>query len=217
MLEVLQHDMDYASEYAYPIIVLTEDKIVSDHIVNSNIATVDVNAPDPRFPIGEFDKDFGVSPELRNARIAILADLPSRLRDAVSGLSDSQLDTEYRPDGWTIRQVVHHVPDSHANALIRFKLALTEDEPPTIKPYMEDRWAKLGDAKMPVEVSLKMIEAIHERWIELLNSMSYSDFQKEFIHPETGKWTLDGALALYAWHSEHHTAHITNLRERNNW
>lgn len=174
-------------------------------------------APDPRFPIGEFDMDFGVSPELRDSRIATLADLPNRLREAVNGLKEFQLDTEYREGGWTVRQVVHHVPDSHMNALIRFKLALTEDEPPTIKPYMEDRWAKLGDAKMPVEVSLKMIEAIHERWVALLNSMSYSDFQKEFIHPETGKWTLDGALALYAWHSEHHTAHITSLRERNGW
>lgn len=177
----------------------------------------DIMAPDPRFPIGEFDKGFGVSPELRDARIATIADLPSRLRDAVEGLSDSQLDTPYREGGWTLRQVVHHVADSHANSLIRFKLALTEDEPPTIRPYYEDRWAMLADAKLPVEVSLKMIDAIHERWVTLLHAMSYSDFQKEFIHPETGNWTLDGALALYAWHSEHHTAHITSLRDRMGW
>lgn len=179
---------------------------------------IELMAPDPRYPIGEFDRrDIELSPELREARIATIADLPSRLRDAVEGLNDSQLDTEYRPGGWTVRQVVHHVPDSHANALIRFKLALTEDEPPTIKPYQEDRWANLGDAKMPVDVSLRLVEAIHERWVGLLESMSYSDYQKKFIHPETGNWTLDEALALYAWHSEHHTAHITSLRERMGW
>jgi len=158
-----------------------------------------------------------VTPQFREELIATIAELPSHLRAAVEGLNDSQLDTEYRPGGWTIRQVVHHVPDSHANAFIRFKLALTEDEPPTIKPYMEDRWAKLGDAKLPVDVSLRLIEAIHERWVGLLNSMSYSDYQKKFIHPETGEWTLDAALALYAWHSEHHTAHITSLRDRMGW
>lgn len=218
MHEVLQHGSDFSSEYTYPVVILTDNEVMSSDIENLNTSTAEnLNAPDLRFPIGRFDMDFRVSPELRNARIGVLADLPSRLRDAVNGLSDAQLDTEYRSGGWTVRQVVHHVPDSHANAFIRFKLALTEDEPPTIKPYMEDRWAMLGDTKMPVEVSLKMIEAIHERFVELLHSMSYSDFQKEFIHPETGRWTLDGALALYAWHSEHHTAHITSLRERNNW
>jgi len=178
---------------------------------------LEIMAHDPRFPIGKFDRDFEVAPELREARIAILADLPQRLREAVSGLTDNQLDTPYRDGGWTVRQVVHHVPDSHANALIRFKLALTEDEPPTIKPYMEDRWAELGDSKLPIQVSLNLAEAIHQRWVALLQSMSYSDFQKEFIHPETGGWTLDGALALYAWHSEHHTAHITALRDRMGW
>jgi uncharacterized damage-inducible protein DinB len=172
---------------------------------------------DPRFPIGKFDPDFEVAPELREARIAILTDLPQRLREAVAGLDDRQLDTPYRDGGWTIRQVVHHVPDSHANALTRFKLALTEDTPPTIKPYMEDRWADLGDSKLPVQVSLNFIEAIHQRWVALLHSMSYSDYQKKFIHPETGEWTLDGALALYAWHSDHHTAHITSLRDRMGW
>ena len=147
----------------------------------------------------------------------MIAELPAHLREAVEGLDDSQLDTEYRPGGWTVRQTVHHIADSHANALIRFKLALTEDTPPTIKPYMEDRWALLGDAKLPVDVSLRMLDAIHERWVALLDSMAYSDYQKEFIHPETGKWTLDGALALYAWHSRHHTAHIMSLRERMGW
>ena len=122
---------------------------------------------DPRYPIGEFEKR-EVTPELRQEHIATIAGLPAALKAAVAGLDDSQLDTEYRPDGWTVRQVVHHVPDSHANALIRFKLALTEDEPPTIKPYYEDRWAKLGDAQMPPDVSLRLIDAIHERWVGLL-------------------------------------------------
>lgn len=172
---------------------------------------------DLRYPIGEFDRDYDTSPDARQARIETIADLPQRLRAAVAGLNDAQLDTVYRPGGWTIRQTVHHIADSHANSLIRFKLALTEDEPPTIRPYYEDRWAELGDSRLPVEVSLNMIEALHTRWLALLNSMSEFDFQKTFIHPETGEWTLEGALALYAWHSQHHTAHITKSRERNGW
>ena len=173
---------------------------------------------DPRFPIGEFDKQhLELSPELRQARTATIAGLPTNLEAAVSDLDDAQLDTEYRPGGWSIRQVVHHVADSHANAFIRFKLALTEDEPPTIKPYQEDRWAKLGDAKLPVDISLRLINAIHDRWVPLLESMSDADYQKRFIHPESGEWTLDAALGLYSWHSMHHTAHITSLRDRLGW
>ena len=173
---------------------------------------------DPRYPIGNFERlDAAATANSRAETIETIRNLPAAMRSAVDGLDDSQIDTEYRSGGWTVRQVVHHVADSHANAFIRFKLALTEEEPPTIKPYMEDRWANLGDAKMPAEVSLKMIEAIHERWAALLHSMSFSDYQKEFIHPETGTWTLDAALALYAWHSEHHTAHITSLRDRMGW
>lgn len=217
--EVLQRNTDFVSEYlGYPIII-EADQVMSDVINFSNFTpAAEAKAEDLRYPIGEFERrDLELSPELRQARIATIADLPASLRTAVEGLDDRQLDTEYRPGGWTIRQVVHHVPDSHANAFIRFKLALTEDEPPTIKPYMEDRWAMLGDAKMPVEVSLKLIEAIHERWVALLDSMSYSDYQKKFIHPETGEWTLDAALALYSWHSMHHTAHITHLRDRMGW
>lgn len=146
-----------------------------------------------------------------------ITELPETLAQAVEDLSDDQLDTPYRPGGWTVRQTVHHVADSHANSLIRFKLALTEDEPPTIRPYYEDRWAELGDNKLPIGVSLNMLESIHTRWVALLDSMSEDDFGKTFIHPETGPWTLEGALALYAWHSKHHTAHITHLRERNGW
>ena len=161
--------------------------------------------------------NFAVTPELRRERIAVITDLPSKMRAAVAGLDDAQFDTRYRPDGWTVRQTVHHVADSHSNSLTRFKLALTEDEVPTIKPYYEDRWAELGDSKLPIEVSLKMIDAIHTRWVALLDSMTDADFERSFIHPETGTWTLDGALALYAWHSRHHTTHITRLRERNGW
>ncbi|CAN5510414.1 bacillithiol transferase BstA [soil metagenome] len=172
---------------------------------------------DLRFPIGEFDRNYEVSAAARPERITTIGELPKRVYEAVGGLSESQLETPYRPGGWTLKQTVHHIADSHANSLIRFKLALTEDEPPTIKPYYEDRWAELGDSRLPVDVSLKMIEALHTRWLTLLNSMSELDFQRTFIHPETGEWTLEGALALYDWHSRHHTAHITGLREREGW
>lgn len=171
---------------------------------------------DLRYPIGEFDTNYEISPAARQERIQTITELPSRLAAAVAGLDDAQLDTEYRPGGWTVRQTTHHVPDSHSNALIRFKWALTEDSP-TIKAYYEDRWARLGDSKMPVDVSLRLIKAVHERWAALLQSMSEDDYRRKFTHPETGEWTLDGVLALYAWHSRHHTAHITHLRERNGW
>jgi len=172
---------------------------------------------DLSYPIGDFDRNYDVSPSARAGRIETIRDLPDAVATAVSGLNDAQIDTEYRPGGWTVRQAVHHIADSHSNSLTRFKLALTEDEPPTIKPYFEDRWAELADSKLPIEVSLQMIEAIHQRWSVLLDSMTDADFTKSFIHPETGEWTLEGALALYAWHSRHHTAHITNLRERMGW
>jgi uncharacterized damage-inducible protein DinB len=169
-----------------------------------------------RYPIGEFDRNFEVSQDARQDRIETLTDLPTKLTAAVSGLTNEQLDTQYRPGGWTVRQTAHHVPDSHANALIRFKWALTEDTP-TIKPYFEDRWADLGDSKMPVDVSLRLLQAVHERWVALLNSMSEDDYQRKFHHPESGEWTLDGVLAQYAWHSLHHTAHIMSLRGRMGW
>ena len=169
---------------------------------------------DLSYPIGKFEiNDFAD----RDENVRTIAELPTNVADAVNGLSDVQLDTEYRPSGWTVRQTVHHIADSHANSLTRFKLALTEDSPPTIKPYYEERWAELADSKLPVEVSLKMIDAIHHRWSVLLASMTDADFAKKFIHPETGEWSLAAALALYAWHSKHHTAHITSLRERNGW
>ena len=168
---------------------------------------------DPRFPIGKFDPE---SFRSRSGNIKSIAELPSRLIAAVDGLSDDQLDTPYRDGGWTLRQTVHHIADSHINSLCRLKLALTEDAP-TIRPYHEELWAELPDNRMPVDVSLKIIEGVHSRWSSLLESMSESDYQREFIHPDTGRWTLENMLALYAWHSLHHTAHITSTRERNGW
>jgi uncharacterized damage-inducible protein DinB len=156
-------------------------------------------------------------PGVRAAHIQTLRLLPGRLREAVNGLSDHQLDTPYRAEGWTVRQVVHHVADSHANSYVRFKLALTEDWP-TIKPYDEAAWANLADSRwLPVEVSLSMTEALHLRWVALLESLSDEDFQRGYEHPKMGRQNLATALALYDWHSRHHTAHITSLRAREGW
>ena len=171
---------------------------------------------DLRYPVGKFDKST-IGADRRAEFIQTISDLPKNIKAAVADLNDSQLDTPYRPGGWTVRQTVHHVADSHINSYMRFKLALTEDEPPTIVPYYEDRWAELSDSKLPIDISLAIIDGIHRRWSTLLNSMSHDDFQRIFKHPETGDWTLDGALALYAWHSRHHTSHITRLRDREGW
>jgi hypothetical protein len=154
---------------------------------------------------------------IRAAHLNTLRLLPERLRASVAGLNKAQLDTPYRQGGWTIRQVVHHVADSHANAYIRCKLALTEDWP-TIKPYDEAAWANLADTRsLPVEISLSLIEALHVRWVALLESLSEEDFQKGYNHPALGRQNLATALALYEWHSRHHTAHITSLRTRKGW
>jgi hypothetical protein len=169
---------------------------------------------DLRYPIGKFDPS--AWPD-RDKNIRTIAELPARLADAVGGLSDEQIDTPYRPGGWTLRQTVHHLADSHINSLCRFKLALTEDEAPLIRPYYEDRWAELADSRMPVDVSLAIVDGVHRRWAALLTSMSDADFQREFVHPETGRWNLEGVAALYAWHSRHHTAHIAGTRERQGW
>lgn len=169
---------------------------------------------DLRFPIGKFDAAAYPS---RSENIDTIANLPANLRTAADGLSDEQLDTPYRPDGWTLRQTVHHLADSHINSLCRFKLALTEDEAPTIRPYYEDRWAELADSKLPVDVSLAIVDGVHSRWADLLRNMTDADYAREFVHPETGTWKLEDVLGLYAWHSRHHTAHITSTRERNGW
>jgi len=172
---------------------------------------------DLKYPIGKFNYDGPLTEENRQRLLGDIAQAPANLRSAVKGLSEAQLDTPYRPDGWTVRQVVHHVPDSHMNAFIRFKLALTEDEP-TIKPYAEDRWAELADTKAtPIEVSLTLLDSLHNRWVRLLRSLSPEDWKRTFRHPELGVMTLDKTLAMYAWHGRHHAAHITSLRERNGW
>ena len=184
--------------------------------VTHTVMTTPEVSEDLRFPVGKFDKST-VGSERRPEFIKIISDLPQNIRAAVKDLNEEQLDTPYRPGGWTVRQTVHHVADSHINSYVRFKLALTEDDPPTIVPYYEDRWAELPDSQLPIDVSLGLIDGIHHRWTTLLNSMSDDDFNETFKHPETGDWTLDAALALYAWHSRHHTAHITRLREREGW
>lgn len=171
---------------------------------------------DLRYPIGRFTPPSGSNPELRAEQIEVLRLLPERLRDTVAGLGEHQLDTPYRDGGWTARQVVHHLADSHANSYIRFKLALTESWP-AIKPYDEAAWAQLPDSALPIDVSLAFISALHSRWTALLESLSAEDHQKGFVHPEIGRQDLATALALYAWHSRHHTAHISRLRERRGW
>jgi hypothetical protein len=170
-----------------------------------------------RYPIGCFTPAASSQAENRAAQMETLHLLPERLRAVTSGLSDAQLDTPYREGGWTVRQVVHHLADSHANAYIRFKLALTEDWP-TIKPYDEAAWANLADGRLlPIDVSLALIAALHSRWVALLESLSEEDFKRGYNHPERGRQDLGTALALYDWHSRHHTAHIGSLRARRGW
>jgi uncharacterized damage-inducible protein DinB len=173
---------------------------------------------DPRYPIGRFERRDVLTPEERAACIDEIAATPRAMRDAVAGLTPQQLDTPYREGGWTLRQVVHHVPDSHLNSYCRFKLALTE-ETPTIRPYDEAAWAALSDSRdTPPETSLVLLEALHDRWVRLLRAMSGDEFQRTLKHPEHGGvMTLDAMLALYAWHGRHHTAHITSTRARNGW
>jgi hypothetical protein len=172
---------------------------------------------DPRFPVGRFTPPAVITPEDRERYLREIEEAPGRLREAVSGLTDEQLDTPYRDGGWTVRQVVHHVPDSHINSYVRFRLALTEEEP-TIRPYLEDRWAELADARTaPVEVSLGLLESIHRRWALLLRSLDNEQWAFRFRHPELGVVPLDRNLALYAWHGRHHVAHVTSLRDRRGW
>jgi DinB superfamily len=172
---------------------------------------------DLRYPIGKFHFDGPSNDSQKHKLLDDIAHAPANLRAAVKGLSNDKLDSPYRPDGWTVRQVVHHVPDSHLNAYIRFKLALTEEEP-TIKPYAEDKWARLADtANTPLEVSLTLLDSLHERWVRLLRSLGPDDWKRSFRHPELGVVSLEKNLSLYAWHGRHHVAHITSLRERNGW
>jgi hypothetical protein len=172
---------------------------------------------DPRFPIGKFSFDGSLNPEQQKQCLTDIEQAPARLRAALQGLSDRQLDTPYRDGGWTSRQVIHHVADSHMNAYIRFKLALTEDQP-TIKPYRENLWAELPEAKhAPVGVSVALIDSLHQRWALMLQGFKDADWKRTFVHPELGPMSLEKTLALYSWHGRHHVAHITSLRDRMGW
>lgn len=172
---------------------------------------------DIQYPVGRFTPPQKLSDQDRRMFIQQIAEAPAKLNSAVADLDDGQLDTPYREDGWTVRQVVHHLADSHLNAFIRFKLALTENQPP-VKPYNQQRWAELPDAKAaPIQPSLMLFESLHIRFAGLLTSMSAADFARTMNHPEQGIVTLDRYLSLYAWHGRHHIAHITSLRERMGW
>lgn len=171
-----------------------------------------------KYPIGKFTKPAKLTSELLNSYTLVIERFPQRLKTEVADLTNEQLDTEYRPDGWTIRQVVHHCADSHMNSFIRFKLALTEDKP-IIKPYLGDRWAELTDTKtMPIEPSLSLLTGLHARWTVLLRSLSGKDLSRGFVHPEHGReFQLDENIGLYAWHCNHHLVHITTLIKTKGW
>ena len=173
--------------------------------------------PDPAYPIGRFVAPAHTDAASRAAHVTALAALPEAVRAAVEGLGDAQLDTPYRPGGWTVRQVVHHLPDSHLNAYVRFRLGLTE-EAPVIRPYDEQTWARLPDASLaPVSLSLALLEALHARWVDAITRLPDAAFSRTFTHPELGSMSLDQQLALYAWHGRHHVAHITTLASRLGW
>jgi uncharacterized damage-inducible protein DinB len=180
--------------------------------------TTTLDETELRYPVGRFDFDAPISEADYPRLIALIAEAPGSLRAAVAGLSRDQLETRYRPGGWTVKQVVHHVPDSHMNAYTRFKLALTEDEP-TIKTYEEAAWAELPDSRrVPIEVSLDLLDALHLRWVALLRSMDVADFNRGLRHPEHQRvLTLKQMLGLYAWHGRHHVAHINSLKRREGW
>ena len=172
---------------------------------------------DLRYPVGKFEYRGTPNEAQRSVLIQQIADTPDNLRSAIAALSETQLDTPYRPGGWTVRQVVHHVAESHMNAYIRFKLALTEDNP-TIKPYEEDKWAMLPDISTPIEVSLQLLDSLHVRWVKLLKLLKEQEWKRTYHHPAMGKTLpLEQVLALYAWHGRHHVAHVTTLRQNKGW
>ncbi len=172
---------------------------------------------DLRYPIGRLELRDGLTMEDRSALIDQIAQAPVRMREAVAGLTDEQLNTPYREGGWTVRQVIHHLADSSVNGYVRFKWAATEENP-TLKAYDGPRWAELADgSSAPLDVSLALLETLHRRWIVFLKSLSPSDFQRPITHPESGEWAVDGLLQLYAWHGLHHVAHVTELRRRKGW
>ena len=171
---------------------------------------------DVRYPIGSFQYDGEMDKEVVNKWVKEIEELPRMLQDAVKDLDDEQLDTPYRLDGWMIRQVIHHLADSHMNAYIRLKLALTE-ESPVVKTYDETKWAELNDYQFPVEGSLLLLEGLHKRWAELLRTLSQSEMEKTFTHPELGEVLIYKNIGMYAWHGKHHLAHITSLLEQKGW
>jgi uncharacterized damage-inducible protein DinB len=171
---------------------------------------------DPRYPLGRFVRPSPITEIDRSYAVACLAELPTHLRNAVQDLDDEQLSTPYRPGGWTVRQLVHHIADSHTNAVLRVRKALTEDWP-TIATYDEKAWAQMPDYAGPVEWSLELIEALHARWVLLLQSLSDDQWRCGFVHPKQGSYTVEDATMLYAWHSRHHVAHITHLSAREKW
>ena len=172
---------------------------------------------DPRYPIGRFKRAERLSSEERAAALAVLEAAPARFREAVKGLTDAQLDTPYREGGWTVRQLAHHLTDSHLNAYVRIRLALTEEQP-TVRPYDEKLWAELPDARTaPVDVSLTMLDGAHSRLVRLLRSVDEASYARRFVHPEGYDGTIDTLIGMYAWHSKHHTAHVTGLRKRMGW
>jgi len=190
----------------------------SVEVKSSDPMSNDPTERDPRYPIGKFRYQGPATEEQRAQMISNIERTPAAVRSAVAGLSEEQLETPYREGGWTVRQVIHHIPDSHMNAYVRFKLALTEEEP-TIKPYLEDLWAKLAENQStPIEVSLVLLESLHRRWVYLLRSLSPEDWNRSFRHPETGRLvSLERNLGIYSWHGQHHVAHITELRKRMGW
>lgn len=171
---------------------------------------------DPRYPIGRFDWNAPLTSEMRTSAINEIECLPGRLRDSVAGLTDEQLDTPYRDHGWTVRQLVHHVADSHINALIRLKLALTEDNPPA-KAYDQDAWSQLPDSRLPIDVSLMVLDGVHARWTAISRSLTDGQLARTFQHGEHGRVPLERQLQLYAWHGRHHVGHILALRARQSW
>ena len=176
-----------------------------------------ITADDLSYPLGRFRPHASPDRSHRSAAVRDIAELPQKIRAAVAGLDDRQLDTPYRSGGWTVRQVVHHVADSHMNAFIRMKLALSEDAP-TIKPYDENAWATQADMRLPIDPSLAILDGVHRRWDALNATLTEADYSRLWTHPEHGKtFDIDWLLQNYGWHSRHHVAHITALRARQNW
>ena len=180
------------------------------------MSSSNASEPDLSYPIGKMDATSPLTTAQRSAGIDAIAAAPANLRKAVHGLTDAQLDTPYRPGGWTIRQVVHHVADSHLNAYVRFRLAFTEDNP-TVKPYEEGEWARLPDYSMPVAVSLALLDSLHERLVTLLRNTPETAFARTVMHPQNGPMTADALVSVYSWHGKHHAAHVTGLRDRMHW